>query len=61
MVKGFFVVHEFAQRLSIHHIFLAAVKVLVTALFGEKRFQSASVYQKPYGESTKMDVCQRQT
>lgn len=41
MVKGFFVVHEFAQRLSTHRIFLAAVKVLVTALFREKRFQSA--------------------
>lgn len=35
MVKGSFVVHEFAQCLFIDHIFLVAVKVLVMALFGE--------------------------
>lgn len=33
MVKGFFVVHEFAQCLFIDRIFLVAVKVLVVALF----------------------------
>lgn len=62
LVVKAFMVHEFAHCLFIDHIFLVCCQGASHGIVRRKqRFQSASVYLKPYEDSTKMDVCQRQT